>query len=435
MNKFCIFFGIYLLLFSTRSHGIPWDSVKRLLNETCFSKYNLKTDEEQCVGKLYCRRLFRETTDCWKKTCAGEFATSTCPMIFFYTNVSLKAFCDENGKWNFSRLQWKKKCTKRSSTERSAVINSLFNIDNEDLIKKRYLKIYVIFSWLSFSFIIPSLFMLCYFMDKKNIRFNLHKNLIVAFLCRLITFFIAHYGDLNTTQCNVFWVLNRFFALSEITWMLNEAAFLMKLLFRTFDAKTYFWGLFAFGWGFPAVLVFGVYIPVMVYFYDSGIDKCWTKGKESYYMFILYGPMTLMLLMNFITLIYVICVIFDKLRHQRSSSELLRLRKGIKAALILMPLFGVIYLMILYVPSTAPTWYNYLIRILYPMQGTLACLVYVVFNAEVRQVVRARWKRWIHTKAEYLERVRPYRRIASLFFSNSETSNSTQCDQMVVTNA
>lgn len=49
--------------------------------------------------------------------------------------------------------------------------------------------------------------------------------------------------------CNVFWVLNRFFALSEVTWMLNEALFLLKLLFRTFDAKSYFWAFFVFGWG------------------------------------------------------------------------------------------------------------------------------------------------------------------------------------------
>ncbi len=31
--------------------------------------------------------------------------------------------------------------------------------------------------------------------------------------------------------------------------MLNEAIYLLKLLFRTFDAKSYFWGFFAFGWG------------------------------------------------------------------------------------------------------------------------------------------------------------------------------------------
>lgn len=52
-------------------------------------------------------------------------------LITFLISVSLKVFCDENGKWNFSQLQWMKKCTKRSSTERRAVINSLFNIDNE----------------------------------------------------------------------------------------------------------------------------------------------------------------------------------------------------------------------------------------------------------------------------------------------------------------
>ena len=56
--------------------------------------------------------------------------------------------------------------------------------------------------------------------------------------------------------------------------------------------------------------------------------------------------------------------------------------------------------------------------------------MYVVFNGEVRQVVKTRWHRWLHTKSEFLERVRPYRGIARIFFSTTTDSNTTTCEQM-----
>lgn len=405
-----------------------YELIREKVKEICDSKSNITKD---CGGKPSCPHRFTKITACLEKACAGEKATTPCPMIFFHTNASLEAFCDHNGSWNFSPMSWKGKCTPLTVKEQQEVVDRLLDRQKEDSTTERYqLKVYVTFSWISLSFMIPTLFVLFYFMDRKNIRFNLHKNLICAFLFRVVTFFVDHYGDLiqaDRTICNAFWVLNRFFAISEVTWMLNEAIFLLKLLFRTFDAKSYFWGFFAFGWGFPAILVFAIYIPVMVYYLDKEMKICWITEKDSLFMFILYGPMTLMLLINFATLIYVIYVLLDKLRTS-TTSDLLRIKKGIKAALILMPLLGVIYLMILYVPKSAPIWYNYLIRILYPMQGTLACLVYVVFNGEVRQAIKTRWNRWLHTKSEFLERVR-YRGIARIVFSTTDT-NTTTCDQI-----
>ncbi|XP_028397979.1 corticotropin-releasing factor receptor 1-like [Dendronephthya gigantea] len=410
IGKYHVNLGMAVLLVLLLLMGLPktwskrldWDRVTEKLKRKCFSKSNVMKDTRNCEGRLSCPRTFRESTDCWAKTCAGESANSSCPVLFFYTNVSFETFCDKNGKWNFTHLNFLKRCTKRPPDNLREIFDKL--LENKDLTTRhKQMKVYLTFSWISFSFMIPSLTMLFYFIDRKNVRFNLHKNLISTFLLRVVTFFINYYGGLDTTACNVFWVFNRFFAVSEVTWMLNEALFLLKLLFRTFDAKSYFWVFFAFGWGLPAVLVFGIYVPLMLRVVDTEIDKCWETEKDSYYMFILYGPMTLMLLINFVTLIYVIYVLLDKLRIS-ATSELLRLKKGIRAALVLMPLLGVIYLMILYVPGNPPVWYSYLIRILYPMQGTLACLVYVVFNGEVRQAIKTRWNRWFHTKSEFLER-------------------------------
>lgn len=49
--------------------------------------------------------------------------------------------------------------------------------------------------------------------------------------------------------CNAFWLLNRYFAASEITWMLSEGIFLLRMLAYPFDSESYLWYYFLFGWG------------------------------------------------------------------------------------------------------------------------------------------------------------------------------------------
>ena len=49
--------------------------------------------------------------------------------------------------------------------------------------------------------------------------------------------------------CNAFWLLNRYFTSSEITWMLNEGIFLLRMLVYPFDNESYLWYYFLFGWG------------------------------------------------------------------------------------------------------------------------------------------------------------------------------------------
>ena len=49
--------------------------------------------------------------------------------------------------------------------------------------------------------------------------------------------------------CNAFWLLNRYFTASEITWMLNEGIFLLRMLVYPFDNESYLWYYFLFGWG------------------------------------------------------------------------------------------------------------------------------------------------------------------------------------------
>lgn len=55
----------------------------------------------------------------------------------------------------------------------------------------------------------------------------------------------------------------------------------------------------------------------------------------------------------------------------------------------------------------------------------MACLVYVIFNAEVRQALKSRWNRW-NNESEFMDRVRPYCSIPCI---NLTTDSTTTVEQ------
>ena len=49
--------------------------------------------------------------------------------------------------------------------------------------------------------------------------------------------------------CNSLWIMNRFFAVAEVTWMFNEGVYLLKTIIFVFSQNSYIWAFFLFGWG------------------------------------------------------------------------------------------------------------------------------------------------------------------------------------------
>ncbi|XP_078375914.1 calcitonin gene-related peptide type 1 receptor-like [Oculina patagonica] len=248
---------------------------------------------------------------------------------------------------------------------------------------------------------LPSLFTLivCTKHTGQNNRFSLHKHLLVAFLMRTFTYFIDYYGDMTLNDslqrvCTGVWVINRYFATSEVTWMTNEAIFLLRLLIRTFDNTSHFWYYFCFGWGFPALLTFIIYVPVSLAVYGDQDPRCWSVHGQEPLMMILYGPMTCMLVINLGITTFALYVLVRKMKAT-STPDLQIARKATKGALILIPQMGVIYLAIFYTPR-GNTAFDYFVRVVFPLQGALAALVFVAWNSEVRQAVIERWHQWCY---------------------------------------
>jgi len=115
--------------------------------------------------------------------------------------------------------------------------------------------------------------------------------------------------------------------------------------------------------------------------------SCWVVPEEGW-EWALNGPSLLSLLLNALFLVNIIRVLVTKLRAAHAN-EPSQYRKAVRATLVLLPLFGLHFLVTIYRPhsSTATcaltTLYFYANDILDGVQGSLVALIFCYFNGEV----------------------------------------------------
>ncbi|KAL9968268.1 hypothetical protein ACROYT_G026621 [Oculina patagonica] len=168
---------------------------------------------------------------------------------------------------------------------------------------------------------------------------------------------------------------------------LDENIYVFHRLLRRYDSERFFAG-------FPALLTFIIYVPVSLAVYGDQDPRCWSVHGQEPLMMILYGPMTCMLVINLGITTFALYVLVRKMKAT-STPDLQIARKATKGALILIPQMGVIYLAIFYTPR-GNTAFDYFVRVVFPLQGALAALVFVAWNSEVRQAVIERWHQWCY---------------------------------------
>eukprot|EP00794_Sanderia_malayensis_P003417 gene3417-3908_t len=313
------------------------------------------------------------------------------------TNENFTRQCFANGTWKFANLS--SVCVRLPAAildKNFLLLLKKYNLSYPTPTPKttnyhawRQVKIFIIMQWISFGIMVPSLMLLFIFPNLNDDRMILHRCLVISFLLSIATFLPDYYLKLSTknpTACNALWILNRLFAMCEVSWMFNEGVFLLKTIVFVFSQKSYMWLFFLVGWGFPIMLTLCIWTPIMASKVGQLTTRCWTHNGQDKWMLIIYVPMTVMLAVNMFILIYVIGIVISKLK-QSNSADFQSTRKAAKGAIVLMPLLGAIYLMIFYAPSKI-TWYNYFLVIAQPLQGILVCIVHVFLNKDIHSAIK-----------------------------------------------
>ncbi|CAI6368708.1 unnamed protein product [Macrosiphum euphorbiae] len=182
--------------------------------------------------------------------------------------------------------------------------------------------------------------------------------------------------------CRSLHVALQFFMVANYMWMFCEGLHLHMALVVVFvnDVNAMRW-FYAIGWGVPAALTV-LYVSWRSNSEDTA--QCWMH--ESHCQWVLTVPVFASILTSLMFLMNVMRVLLTKLHRNSTNPAPIGVRKAVRAALILVPLFGIHYILIPYRPkhkTTVETVYQIFSVVLVSTQGLCVSVLFCFANVDV----------------------------------------------------
>ncbi|XP_030397575.1 parathyroid hormone/parathyroid hormone-related peptide receptor-like [Gopherus evgoodei] len=360
---------------------------------------------------------------CWPEGFPSQEVSVPCPEYIYDFNHKGHAYrhCDAYGNWELAlsiNKTWANytECTDFLTPERRSREKEVFD---------RLHMMYTIGYSISLASLIVAVCILCYFKRLHCTRNYIHIHLFASFICRAASIFVKDVvlysgslpeelekmrvddlkGELGPflghwTQlvgCKVVVTLFLYFLATNHYWILVEGLYLHSLIFMAFlSNKNYLWALTIIGWGLPAVFV-SVWASVRASLADT---QCWDLSAGNM-KWIYQVPILAAIVVNFFLFLNIVRVLASKLWETNTGKldPRQQYRKLLKSTLVLMPLFGVHYVVFMAMPYTEISGVLWQIQMHYEMlfnssQGFFVAFIYCFCNGEVQaEIKKARFRR------------------------------------------
>ncbi|XP_048096586.1 parathyroid hormone/parathyroid hormone-related peptide receptor isoform X2 [Alosa alosa] len=339
---------------------------------------------------------------CWPEGPPGRLVSTSCPEYVYDFNHKGYAYrrCDLNGTWELATTNNK---TWANYSE-CAKFLSHYNQNQEREVFDRLYLIYTVGYSISLGSLMVAVVILGYFRRLHCTRNYIHMHLFVSFMLRAISIFVkdmALYsgdvlGEIERIGCKVAVTLFLYFLATNYYWILVEGLYLHSLIFMTFFSdRKYLWGFTLIGWGVPAMFV-TVWASVRATLADT---ECWDLSAGNV-KWIIQIPILTAVVINFVLFLNIIRVLATKLRETNAGrcDTRQQYRKLLKSTLVLMPLFGVHYIIFMAMPYTEVSGVPWQIQMHYEMlvnsfQGFFVAIIYCFCNGEVQAEIKKSWSR------------------------------------------
>ncbi|KAM4689822.1 parathyroid hormone/parathyroid hormone-related peptide receptor [Discoglossus pictus] len=358
---------------------------------------------------------------CWPEGMPGKVVSIQCPEYIYDFNHHGQAHrrCDMNGSWELVQGH------NRTWANYSECTKFLTNETREREVFNRLYLIYTVGYSISLGSLTVAVLILGYFRRLHCTRNYIHMHLFVSFMLRALSIFVKDAvlysgsaleemdriseDDLKSITevppadkaqfvgCKVAVTFFLYFLATNYYWILVEGLYLHCLIFMAFFSdKKYLWGFTLFGWGIPAVFV-TIWARERATVADT---ECWDLSA-GYLKWIIQGPIVAAIMVNFILFLNIIRVLATKLRETNAGrcDSRQQYRKLLKSTLVLMPLFGVHYIVFMALPYTDVSGIVWQIQMHYEMlfnsfQGFFVAIIYCFCNGEVQAEIKKSWSRW-----------------------------------------
>ncbi|XP_059022622.1 secretin receptor isoform X2 [Mustela nigripes] len=330
-----------------------------------------------------CKGLW-DNMSCWPSSALGQIVEVGCPQF-------LRMFTGRNGSMfrNCTQDGWSE-IFPRPDLACGVNVNDSSNEKRHQYLMK--LKVmYTVGYSSSLVMLLVALSVLCAFRRLHCTRNYIHMHLFVSFILRALSNFIKDavlFSSEDVTQCDA----HRYCIMANYAWLLVEGLYLHTLLVISFfSERKCLQGFVALGWGSPAIFVASWAIS-RHFLEDVG---CWDINANASIWWVIRGPVILSILINFILFINILRILMRKLRTQETrGNEVNHYKRLAKSTLLLIPLFGVHYIIFAFSPEDAIEVQWFFELALGSFQGLVVAVLYCFLNGEVQLEVQKKWRQW-----------------------------------------
>uniref|UniRef100_A0A672GCW1 Vasoactive intestinal peptide receptor 2 n=1 Tax=Salarias fasciatus TaxID=181472 RepID=A0A672GCW1_SALFA len=338
-----------------------------------------------------------DNVSCWRSAVVGEVLTLPCPssfLLLFGKKGNLNRNCTEKG-WSSVYPDITVVCSSYDTDEPSELV---------------FYKVVQFLATLGHSLslvtLLTSTVILCLFRKLHCTRNYIHLNLFASFMLRAAAVLIKdallfpddEAADCSTQPslvgCKASLVFFHYFIMANFFWLLVEGLYLhfLLLVIRTYAVRLPVYMLI--GWGIPFVFMVA-WIICRVHMEDTG---CWEVNDNPVPDRLINWPIMAAIIINFVLFISIIRILIQKLRcTDVGGNDQSQYRRLAKSTLLLIPLFGVNYVVFFYLMESADKNVKK-IKIFFDLglgsfQGFIVAILYCFLNSEVQSELRRMWRR------------------------------------------
>ncbi|KAM9712803.1 vasoactive intestinal polypeptide receptor 2-like isoform 1-T1 [Menidia menidia] len=333
---------------------------------------------------------------CWHSAAVGEVLTLPCPtpfLLFFGKNGNLSRNCTEKG-WSSVYPDIRVVCSSNIPDQPKElvfykVVQTLSTLGHS----------------LSLTALLTSTVIMCLFRRLHCMRNYIHLNLFVSFMLRAVAVLIKDsllFSEDETIDCSVqpslvgckaSLVFFNYFVMANFFWLLVEGLYLHMLLLvvHTYSTRLSFFVFI--GWGIPFVFMVA-WIISRINLEDT---SCWEINDNPIPDRLINWPIISSVIINFMLFISILRILVQKLRcTDVGGNEQSQYKRLAKSTLLLIPLFGVNYIVFFYLMEPDDkTWKK--VKIFFDLglgsfQGLIVAVLYCFLNSEVQSELRRTWR-------------------------------------------